>query len=129
MWGEQVCVFIPTMFVCVCAWPFMCGKAVGTGNFLCSGREKLGHFIFSCVRCQKGQRSKVRAIGEFRAACRQIWFQGWGRAGDCPEGIGAYVSVRTYMYAYIHVWPVWAAMCVYALCLFGPLSHSLTTFG
>ena len=53
------------------------------------GKERLGHFIFSSVCCQKGHRSKVRAIGEFCAACRQIGFQGWGRVVDCPKGIGA----------------------------------------
>lgn len=72
--GIRVCARL--LFVCVC--PFMRGRAARTGDFLCWGRERLGHFIFSSVHCQKGQRSKVRAIGEFRAACRQIGFQGVG---------------------------------------------------
>lgn len=109
--------------VCVCVCPFMCGRAARTGDFLCWGRERLGHFIFSSVHCQKGQRSKVRAIGEFRAACRQIGFQGWGRIVDRPRGIGACVHlcacVHTYMYAhiymYMHMYPrtlPWACMSV-----------------
>lgn len=95
--GNQ-CVCLPCL--CVCACPFMCGRAARTGDFLCRGRERLGHFIFSCVHCQKGQRSKVRAIGEFRAACRQIGFQAWGKGRGSPRGIGAYacVCVRVCMY-------------------------------
>lgn len=92
-----------SLCLCVCACLFMCGRAAGTGDFLCWGRERLGHFIFSCVHCQKGQRSKVRAIGEFRAACRQIRFQGWGRVTDRPRGIGACVCVwlHTCMHTYV----------------------------
>jgi len=82
--------------LCVC--PSMCGRAARTGDFLCWRRERLGHFIFSSVHCQKGQRSKVRAIGEFRAACRQIRFQGWGRVADRPRGIGACECMCTYMH-------------------------------
>lgn len=92
-----------SVFVCVCVRAHSCGRAARTGNFLCWGRgEKLGHFIFSSVHCQKGQRSKVRAIGEFCAACRQIRFQERGRNANHPGGIGAWMSVLVCIRKYTH---------------------------
>lgn len=109
--GIRVCARL--LFVCVC--PFMRGRAARTGDFLCWGRERLGHFIFSSVHCQKGQRSKVRAIGEFRAACRQIGFQGWGRVTDQPGGIGACVRAFVSAFACVHIcmYLLWGCTCTY----------------
>lgn len=76
-------------FVCGCVG----GRVHKNRRFFVLEKERLGHFIFSSLRCQKGQRSNVRAIEEFQAACRQIRFRQRGRGGICPKGIGACICV------------------------------------
>lgn len=76
--------------VCVCASVW---EGCKNRRFFVLEKKSLGHFIFSSVRCQKGQRSNVRVNEEFRAACRQIGFQGRGRVGNSPRAIGASICV------------------------------------
>lgn len=86
-----------------CTWveavqrEFGCGCVGGrvhkNRRFFVLEKERLGHFIFSSLCCQKGQRSNVRAIEEFQAACRQIRFRQRGRGRICPKGIGACICV------------------------------------
>lgn len=81
------------------------------------------HLLLCTAKKVKGEKSG--RLGEFRTACRQIGFQGWGRAPRTPpRGIGALCAcVRVF---YVHVTAVFVLCGVFFFSLFFFWPHPRT---